>query len=103
MTRLNNLVMVIGSEGIDLRFKLSRLVQSLCSLHACFLKFNEHQNHLEGLFEPKLPDLTSRVSDLVCGGAKEFACLTGSQVMLLLQPQDLSLSEHHCSEPSQGL
>ena len=23
--------------------------------------------------------------------------------MLLLQPQDLSLSEHHCSEPSQGL
>lgn len=86
-----------------MRFKLSRLVQSLCSILSYFLKFNEHQNHLEGLLEPKLPDLTSRVSVSVCGGAKEFACLTGSQVMLLLQPQDLSLSEHHCSEPSRGL
>lgn len=95
--------MVTGSEGIDMSCKLSRLLQSLCSILSCFLKFNEHQNHLEGLLEPKLLDFTSRVSVLVCGGAKEFACLTGSQVMLLLQPQDLSLSEHHCSEPSRDL
>ena len=80
MTRLNNLFMVTGSEGIDLRFKLSRLVQSLCSLLSCFLKCSEHQNHLEGLFEPKLPDLTSRVSNLVCGGAKQFVCLTGDAI-----------------------
>lgn len=45
--------MVTGSEGIDMRFKLSRLVQSLCSILLCFLKFNEHQNHLEGLLGPK--------------------------------------------------
>lgn len=39
---------------------------------------------------------------LVWAGAKEFACLTSSQVMLMLLSQDLSLS-NHCSDPSRGL
>lgn len=66
---------------------------------AVVLNFSRQRSHLKNVLEHTLLSLVPRCSDSVgLRWGREFACLTSSQVMLMLLVQGSRFEKHRCRE-----